>query len=581
MQNQNQEIYPAWNNSRSGFQSTVLPPPSKVYLMWGWRGLFSDIIRTVETQTNAPISLCIQAALGIGAFLQQGLIELESPSGHITSPSLLLFGVLEPASGKSFVMDKFTAPITEFIDAHTQKTQALAEKYDTERGLWEQVRKRLLRDLSKAETEAAVQAAEAGEDDDEQDAEDENGDEPEATESETAQKAEASEEIDNPRHQTTVKKLKNLRLALKNHLKKAPSLPPSIGLGILSDATPAAIPKFIKDNRIQSLAIVSAEAEEFLSKGIKNQSSILNKGFSGEKTSKHLATRGDESHHIPITAIIFGQPHIMEKAFGGENNRMRGTGTISRGLFTYPTSSIGYQYTRLEGTLFSSSWSLQPVDSQDIEERYRQWATKMLNTNLDHSESKASRKRLKLSREALDMWYRGRAELDIELRPEGRYAAFRDHGNRLPEQWLRVALVIHGYNHHEQDEVSAETLKMAIELVNNFSTEFQELFRPIPPEERDAMKLLKWINDKRAQGVRYIGKSFATTGSSLRPVHRLNSALGILTRNNEIRIGEFPSMDRHGRRTKSILILDLRPDLSEDKAALDSAIQEIRVLNGH
>jgi uncharacterized protein DUF3987 len=177
------------------------------------------------------------------------------------------------------------------------------------------------------------------------------------------------------------------------------------------------------------------------------------------------------------------------------------------------------------------------------------------------------------------MWYQGRAELDTQLRPGGRYEQFRDHGNRLPEQWLRVALVIHGYNQREHDEISAHTLRQAILLVNSFSTEFQNVFRPTSQEERDTVKLVKWINDKRSQGFRYIGKSFATTGSSLRPVARLNNALQMLQQNGEIIIGTVPCVDQKGRKTKPMVLLDLNPTLPFDQHALDYAVNQARMLN--
>jgi len=538
--------------------------------------LFYNVVHAYQQATNAPLSLCIQAALGIGAFLQQGLIELDSPTGHVTSPSLLLFGVLEPASGKSSIMDRFTAPINKFIDAHILEQRALSNKYNQAQDLWERTQKKLIRDLSKAEAEAAVQIAEA-----EVEAEAEE-DEQEQIESKKAVDATIGSEIDNPKYQATMKRVNTLQRALKNHLKNAPSPPAFTGLGILSEATPAAIPKFIKDNHIQSLAIVTAEAEEFLSKGIKNQSSILNKGFSGEKTSKHLATRGDESYNIPITAIVFGQPYIMEKAFGGDNNRMRGTGTVSRILFTNPPPTTRHQRNPLADTIFKTELLPQTyIADPDTEKRYCQWTTEILNQNVALFESGGSHRRLKLSRNALDMWYRGRAELELELDPGGHYAEFRDHGKRLPEQWLRVSLVIHGYNQPEQDEISVETLSLAIGLVNSFSTEFQTLFRQISPEEQDVAKLREWINDKLAKGYRHIGKSLATTSSPLRPVARLDNALAILARNNEIQIGKFPSIDQNGRLTKPIIMIDLNPGLPEDQTALNSAIHEARMLNHH
>lgn len=546
----------------------VLPLPSSLYLTGTAGELFNDIIHTYQQESKAPLTLCIQAALGIGALLQQGLVELESPSGHITSASLILFAALEPAAGKSSVMDRFTAPISDFIDAHTAKHQKLADEYAQENEVWERARKALIRNLSKAETEASELLAVA-----ETEAEEEKQEEGYF---ELPPEAEVSSEIDNPEYQATLKRIKVLKHALKKHTSKAPSPPAPVGLGILSEATPAAITKFIKEKRIQSLAIISAEGEEFLSKGIKNQSSVLNKGFSGEKTSKQLATRGDESHNAPITALIFGQPYIMEKAFGGDNNRFRGTGTLSRCLFTCPFSGIGYLH---RSSVESTNYFQTNVDGPTTEKKYHLWASELLDQNVRTFESGASRRRRKLSKDALDMWYQGRAELDIQLRPGGRYEQFRDHGSRLPEQWLRVALVIHGYNQREHEEISVETLRQAIGLVNSFSTEFQNVFRPTSQEERDTLKLLKWINDKRSQGVRYMGKSFATTGSPLRPVARLNNALRILQQSGEINVLTVSCIDQKGRNTKPMVMLDFIPLQPFDQQAFDYAVNQARMLN--
>lgn len=524
----------------------VLPDNSLNYPTGSEGELFHNIIHTYRRDTKAPLSLCIQAALGIGAFIQQGLVELKSPSGHITPPSLVIFGILEPAGGKSTVMEKFTAPVDQFIDAHKIKNQALDAEHSHQKEIWDQTRKKLLRDLAKVKADAAI-------------------------------KGEGS---DAAKYQKALEKVDTISNALDKHVKNSPKPPSSVGLGILSDATPAAIPKFIKDNRIQSLAIISAEAEEFLNKGIKNHSSILNKGFSGEKTSKHLATRGDESYDIPMTAMLFGQPYIMDKAFGGDNNRMRGTGTVSRSLFSCPQSNIGFQHSQSNSTFGKLSASLHTkINDPNAETNYHRWATALLNQNKSLFESGGSRKRLKLSNDAIDIWYRGRAELDLDLRPDGRYAEFRDHGNRLPEQWLRVALVIHGYNHHGHDEISATTLRLAIELVNCFSTEFQAIFRQSSQEERDIMKLQKWCHDKREQNRRYIAKSIVTTSNPLRPSARLNIALQALLHNHQIGIMSISCQNHRGQATKPMTVIDLLPGQPINQWAIDQAVFQARELN--
>lgn len=525
----------------------VLPQPAINYPTGVEGELFNNIIVTLQQKTKAPFPLCVQAALGVGAFLLQRLYELKSPSGHTTPASLVIIGILGATGGKSTIMEKFISIIEEFINSHQALNQDADKKYLDDKEVWDQTYKVLMRNLAKANAEVMTKR---------------QGD-------------------DVAQYQRAVIKAKKFEKSLEQHRKTAPIPPPALGLGVLSDATPAAIPKYIKDNRIKNLAIISAEAEEFLTKGIKNHSSTLNKGFSGEKTNKHLATRGNESHNVPMTTILFGQPYIMEKAFGGGNNRMRGTGTIARGLFCCPPSNVGYQHSS-GGSIFTKPIDYQcrpPLDDPDAESRYQAWATCLLEKNATANAADASRTRLRLSQAATDLWYSGRAELDLELRPGGRYFEFQDHGNRLPEQWLRVALVIHGYNHLGEEEISGDTLRLAMNLVNSFSTEFQNIFRPISQEERDLTKVEKWLNEKREQNLRYIGKSFVTTGNPLRPVARLNMALHILSQRGNIGILAIPCFNSKGQATKNLTVIDLYPGQPDNKWALEQAIYEAKQLN--
>ncbi|WP_193085967.1 DUF3987 domain-containing protein [Halomonas sp. FME65] len=525
----------------------VLPQPAINYPTGVEGELFYNIIVTLQQKTKAPFPLCVQAALGVGAFLLQRLYEIKSPSGHTTPASLVIIGILEATGGKSTIMEKFTSIIEAFINNHHALNQDAEKKYLNDKEVWDQTYKVLVRNLAKANAEVL-----------------------------------AKRQGDNAlEYQKSVNKAKKFENSLEEHRKTAPTPPPALGLGILSDATPAAIPKYIKDNRIKNLAIISAEAEEFLTKGIKNHSSTLNKGFSGEKTNKHLATRGNESHNVPMTTILFGQPYIMEKAFGGENNRMRGTGTIARGLFCCPPSNVGFQHSS-GGSIFEKPIDYQyrpPLDDPDAESKYQAWATDLLESNTKANATDASRKQLRLTPAATDLWYRGRAELDLQLRQGGRYFDFQDHGNRLPEQWLRVALVIHGYNHLGEEEISVDTLRLAIDLVNSFSTEFQTIFRPISQEERDVTKVEKWLNEKREQGFRYIGKSFVTVGNPLRPVARLNMALHILTQRGSIGTLAIPCFNSKGQATKSMTVIDLYPRQPENTWNLEQAVYAARQLN--
>lgn len=525
----------------------VLPFPSFDYPTGHPGELFHDIVETVQRSTGAPPSICAQAALGIGAFIHQGLIELEAPTGHITSPSLSLVGALPSATNKSTVLEQFQKPVDNFLADYQLRNRALEDDYHKALENWQGARKELRKKLNKANANLAIKK--------------------QGSSAATYQKA--------------IEKAEMLSASLDDHEQQEPKPPTPAGLGILGDATPAAFSRFIKEKGIRSLAVITAEAEEFLTQGIKRQSSLLNKGFSGEATHKHRATRGDESHDIPMTFLLLGQPCIMEAAFGGKNNRMRGTGAMSRMLFTCPPPSTTHLDAEPRNAPIEAILARNRI-GQDrnapVKARYNEWVEKQLEKSVRHFHSGASRQRIQLSRDALTLWFQGRDEVKLEFLPGGRYETFHDHGNRLPEQWLRVALVLHGYNCPEDDTISSRTLTTAMGLVNGFSSEFTDIFREVPQIEKDCVTLEEWLNDKRKLYF-FIPQSMATRNGPLRPAARLKEALMMLHHCGSITLFDAPTCNQKGQLTKPMGIINLQPHLPPNYANIDHAVSMGRVFN--
>lgn len=146
---------PTFPNTQAPYSPSALPPPTDTYPT-GFQGdLFANIVQEVQSQTMAPLPLCIQAALGVGAFLLQGLIEVEAPDGRITPASLVIIGVADPAEGKSSILKHFMAPIDDYLDTFKEKNKAREAKYELDKEVWEKVRKSLVRDLANARLEEA------------------------------------------------------------------------------------------------------------------------------------------------------------------------------------------------------------------------------------------------------------------------------------------------------------------------------------------------------------------------------------------------------------------------------------------
>jgi len=380
--------------------------------------------------------------------------------------------------------------------------------------------------------------------------------------------------------------VKQVTRALEKLEREKPIPPKQVGIGLLSDATPQAIPKFIKQRQLYSFGIITPEGEEILTNGIKHKSSILNKGYSGEATQRFRVGEGDQSYDVPITTCMFVQPDVAEKAFGAPGAKMRGTGMLARALLAFPETTQGTRFLPPPEVfepkrIGSSHFSFPPLPkrrsgAQEIEQRYQQWVTDTLQRADDHRDN--PRNILKLTREAQTLWYQAFNECELAMRPGGRYADFRDHGSKLPDQWLRVAGIIHCYDHGFDSEISAETLTYAIALVNAHSSYFTALFAPMTEEYRDYLTLRQYLNRKR-QECRYLPKSVITAHGPLRPVKRVDVTLEMMFQQGEINVIPQPRQTQQGRRAKDIMIVDLHPSYPLDPGALEYAVQQALRLN--
>lgn len=370
--------------------------------------------------------------------------------------------------------------------------------------------------------------------------------------------------------------------ALEKLEREKPIPPKQVGIGLLSDATPQAIPKFIKQRNLYSFGIITPEGEEILTNGIKHKSSILNKGYSGEATQRFRVGEGDQSYNVPITTCMFVQPDVAEKAFGAPGAKMRGTGMLARALLAFPETTQGTRFIPPPEDfepkrIGSSHYSFQASrpkrlpNATNIEQRYQQWVTDTLQ-QADHHRDKP-RTQLKLTQEAQALWHQAFNECELALQPGGRYADFRDHASKLPDQWLRVAGIIHCYDNGLDGEISSDTLLHAIQLVNAHSSYFTALFAPMTEEYKNYVTLQQYLNRKRRE-CRYIPKRIVTTNGPLRPVKRVDVILDTMFQRGEINWVPYFNYTQQGRQTKTTMVIDLYPVQPPDPEALQQAAQQ-------
>lgn len=346
-----------------------------------------------------------------------------------------------------------------------------------------------------------------------------------------------------------------LRARLIQHDKCEPSPPQGCGMAVMSDVSPAAIADYANKHSIKNLGIFTDEGDEFFSRGAKHDPTIFNQSWSGQKNKRHRVSSGDQSTDMAIAMGVSMQPEVADKAFTGQSKKLRRSGFAARALFAFPPSNQG----------FRSPNTILRDDARD--ERYRKRVHELLELNLDQKGSE-SRMVLSFSPEAKQHWFRLQCEIEIEIRPGGRYSEFRDHASKLADNAARVAGVLHTMEYGPEGNISLATLSQAIEVCLYCSEQFMRLFREPPQEEVDLAKLGKWISDKRQAGHRYIKKSLVLTHGPLRPAGRLDIALATLDAQKVIGIWVFPRVTISGRPTKSTKIIDLLPHMAPDQYAM-------------
>lgn len=412
------------------YPSPVLPPPSEKYPTANQflnPGLFAEITDLTQRLTQTPPSLNQITALGFYSFLLQGIVEVKSPDGRTGPVSLFCIGIADPAAGKSSILKYYLSPFDDYFNAYNKQQEERTAKYQFEKKVWSKTEQRYINSLTKAiEREASAKNNE------------------ESSSKKTSKKTSLSAEA--------------IRTLLEEHQQNKPTPPPPMPLAYQSDITPAAISKYIKENNTQSLGIFSPEAQEVIKNGLKNNSSIYNKGFSSEGTNKYRATRGDESHDIPITVVLLGQPMILDNAFGGDNNLLHGSGLAARCLFTYPTSNVGYRDYTNDTT--NTDHQIQDDHDAQILEAHAALVKKWIAENSRRAMTGEPKVCLELSKDAKPYLMQLRQEIERQFGPGGRYADHHAHGSRFIELVLRIVGILHCVIYGLEGEFCSQHLSM-------------------------------------------------------------------------------------------------------------------------
>ena len=159
--------------------------------------------------------------------------------------------------------------------------------------------------------------------------------------------------------------------------------------------------------------------------------------------------------------------------------------------------------------------------------------------------------KIRLSAESQVLWLEIANGIEGQINSGGRFFNVQDHASKLADIICRVAAIVHCYESNFNQEISVETLRSSISICFHFSDQFLNVFNAPPEYVYNAQILDNWLQQFRAQGVRYVKKNSFLQGGP-RPIRKkikLDEAIGHLFNTGRVRLLEH----------KNINIIDLMP----------------------
>lgn len=485
-----------------------LPPPGIPCLMEISEGLFQEKINEVAETTQAPWPLVVQGMLATSSLLFQGLMDVQKPNGQIVPSSIYTIGIADSGERKSTIANAYTRPIYRFLEEHTGENASEAlQHYQQDEDIWQATRRRLVQAISKAKTDETV-----------------NKD-------------------------TRDQRLNQLRQQLDDHEAERPSKPTMLGLNLFSDVTPAGLHRAIRDQQLSSVGLFTAEGEELVENGFQNRLSALNAPWSDEPAKIERATTGSSDLHFRLTIYLQLQPGVAQDFFHKRNCKARNIGLAARSLLTYPPSRQGLR-----------SICYLP-ESSDVDLNYQERVCEILERNVEALQDRDfQRSVLTFSPQAQEWWFIISDEIERASIWNGRFQGFGDHAAKLSDNIVRVAALIHAFDHDLDGEISYQTLERAIYLCFFFSDEFLRIFTEPDQEKLDAARLESYLL-RKANTDRYLRKAFVKSHGPVRPSSRADIAIGELMQQGKIGPWLVHRVNQYGKPVKPVELIDLYPQM--------------------
>lgn len=243
---------------------------------------------------------------------------------------------------------------------------------------------------------------------------------------------------------------------------------------------------------------------------------ILLKGIDGG----HIRVRRKD-HNFDInpflTIVLTVQPVIIQNM--QSKKAFNGNGMLERFLYVLPKSKLGY---RTHNT---------PTVPQDIRQAYRRKIRTLLNIPALLKDGQEGPHILTLSSEALKDWREFQANIETQLRPDGRLSSCLGSGGKICGFALRIAGLLHVAEHgHDHLVISSETMARALEIAALLTNHAIAAYGMMGSDQviEDAKVVFGWIMAQRKPFFTQTDVTLAMRHRKLGKAEPLAKALSIL-----------------------------------------------------
>ncbi len=272
-----------------------------------------------------------------------------------------------------------------------------------------------------------------------------------------------------------------------------------------------------------SAGVISSE--NGLSSRVFNDLPKLNAVWSGDaividrKTAESFNLQGSR-----VTVSFMTQPSALNEYVRKRGDMARGSGLWARFLVCCPESMRGYR--SIDNV--TMSWESKYIFS----ERMKKFLIDNYSVMCGSIES---RKIVKLSPSASERWIDVFNEIEVGIRPGGRFEGAGDLASKLADNILRVAALLHVFEGFKGD-VSLEVLEFSVDFCLWCSDEFHRVFMPLKDSDLDVIALRDWLVKHRKDGLYETSKNkiLQCGPRRIRSAAQLSGALEALENNGEI-----------------------------------------------